>query len=69
MELDIIVCVKYKFVIADWMYCGMAAGVVFIILQLLFLVDFTYAWNATWFVLLIFHNAFVLCAWLVGRTF
>ncbi|KAK7115799.1 probable serine incorporator [Littorina saxatilis] len=31
-----------------WMYCGMAAGVVFIILQLLFLVDFTYAWNATW---------------------
>ncbi|XP_076444039.1 serine incorporator 5-like [Babylonia areolata] len=31
-----------------WMYCGMVCGSLFIILQLLLLVDFTYAWNATW---------------------
>ncbi|XP_076465155.1 serine incorporator 5-like [Babylonia areolata] len=31
-----------------WMYCGMAGGFLFIILQLLLLVDFTHAWNATW---------------------
>lgn len=30
------------------MYCGMVCGFLFIILQLLLLVDFTYAWNATW---------------------
>ncbi|KAK7499730.1 hypothetical protein BaRGS_00009071 [Batillaria attramentaria] len=31
-----------------WMYMSMAGGFLFIILQLLLLVDFTYAWNATW---------------------
>lgn len=31
-----------------WMYMGMSGGFLFIILQLLLLVDFTYAWNATW---------------------
>ncbi|KAL8622783.1 hypothetical protein ACOMHN_026904 [Nucella lapillus] len=30
-----------------WMYCGMVCGLIFIVLQLLLLVDFTYAWNAT----------------------
>ncbi|XP_025077845.1 serine incorporator 5-like [Pomacea canaliculata] len=31
-----------------WMYMGMAGGVLFLLLQLLLLVDFTHAWNATW---------------------
>ena len=30
------------------MYVGLAGGAAFIILQLIMLVDFTHAWNATW---------------------
>lgn len=37
-------------VLSDWMYLGMAGGVLFLLLQLLLLVDFTHAWNATWLV-------------------
>ncbi|GFO46293.1 serine incorporator 3, partial [Plakobranchus ocellatus] len=31
-----------------WMYFGLVGGAAFIILQLIMLVDFTHAWNATW---------------------
>ncbi|XP_046543044.1 serine incorporator 5-like isoform X1 [Haliotis rubra] len=31
-----------------WMYIGMAGGFLFIILQLILLVDFTHSWNAAW---------------------
>ncbi|KAL4227583.1 Serine incorporator 5 [Mactra antiquata] len=31
-----------------WMYIGMVGGSLFIILQLILLVDFTHAWNASW---------------------
>ncbi|XP_014777648.1 serine incorporator 5 [Octopus bimaculoides] len=31
-----------------WMYVGIAGGFLFILIQLIFLVDFTYAWNIKW---------------------
>ncbi|CAG5130492.1 unnamed protein product, partial [Candidula unifasciata] len=31
-----------------WMYVGMTGGVLFILLQLILLVDFTHSWNARW---------------------
>ncbi|KAL3866361.1 hypothetical protein ACJMK2_043666, partial [Sinanodonta woodiana] len=31
-----------------WMYVGMVGGFLFIVLQLMLLVDFTHAWNAKW---------------------
>lgn len=36
--------------ISDWMYVGMGGGLLFIILQLILLVDFTHSWNAKWWV-------------------
>lgn len=45
-------CAGAFFIPADfsiyWMYSGMVCGFIFIVLQLLFLVDFSHAWNATW---------------------
>ncbi|CAL1533286.1 unnamed protein product, partial [Lymnaea stagnalis] len=45
-------CVATFFVPNDfniyWMYVGMVGGSMFIILQLILLVDFTHAWHASW---------------------
>ena len=31
-----------------WFYIGMAGGILFILLQLLLLIDFAHIWNANW---------------------
>jgi len=34
-----------------WMYIGMAGGSIFIILQLILLVDFAHSWHSKWLVI------------------
>ena len=37
--------------LAAWMYIGMIGGFLFLLLQLILLVDFAYKWNESWLVL------------------
>ena len=43
-----VVLIFLLFFFAAWMYIGMVGGYIFILLQLILLIDFAYNWSESW---------------------
>ena len=66
---NFMVILTNSFLFIAWMYLGLIGGFVFIIIQLILLIDFAHAWNETWVENMEEGNSKCWYVMLMGSTF